>query len=136
MSTFGSFRVEFSARRTLARLHEQIGAAGLAAAAAVPGLAAAVDQHSAAVRDILTFGVEGAAGVAGVVLLAGYAKGLLDRATENGWRPVVPADLTGWVRADWLTTRLLGVCALATTIDDPRYRLDDIDPLEPVAENG
>ena len=103
--------VEASARRTLAQLHERIGAPGLAAAAAVPGLLAAVDQHAAAVRDILAVGVEGSAG--GVVLLAGYARGLLAQGSEMGWRVGVPAGLTGWSEADWLTARLVAVCELA-----------------------
>ncbi|MFD9894923.1 DUF6401 family natural product biosynthesis protein [Amycolatopsis sp. NPDC059027] len=120
--------VESSARRTLAGLNERLGTAGLAAAAAVPGLAAALDQHSAAVRDILASGVETSAAVAGVVLLAGYARGLLDEATGRGWTLRVPADLPAWTAADWLTTRLVGVCALAATIDTPRA--------DPLAENG
>ncbi len=113
MSGFVAVFAEFSARRVLTRLHNQIGIAGLAAAAAIPGLAAVIDQHSAAVRDILEFGVEGSATVAGVVLLAGYARGVLDQARESGRLPRVPAELTGWAETDWLTARLLGVCALA-----------------------
>lgn len=136
VSTLRAAWAEFSARRTMAHLQERIGVAGLAAAAAVPGLAAAVDQHSAAVRDILAMGVEDAAGVAGVVLLAGYARGLLDQGREAGWEPAPPADAAGWVDAGWLTTRLLGVCALAARAEDPRYRFDGIDPLEQVAERG
>jgi hypothetical protein len=119
----------------LARLNEKLGTAGLAAAAAVPGLAAVVDQHSAAVRDILAFGVEESAAVAGVVLLAGYAQGLLDHARDTGNDLDPPADPAAWVQADWLTTRLLGVCALAASIDDPDYRLGDADSLMPVAEH-
>jgi hypothetical protein len=92
----------------LTHLDHTIGGPGMAAAATVPGLTAAVDQHAAAVRDILVAGVEGP--VAGVVLLAGYARGLLDHAREIG-RPV--GAPTGWARADWLTTRLLAVCDLA-----------------------
>jgi hypothetical protein len=109
---------EFSARRTLAQLHERIGAPGLAAAAAVPGLVAVVDQHAAAVRDILAFGVEGPA-VVGAILLAGYAKGLLDQGREMGWRFGDPQSSTGWAGADWLTTRLLAVCELARRVDHP-----------------
>lgn len=108
---------EFAARRRLAALQEQLGA-GLLAAAAVPGLGAVVDQHSAAVRDIVTFGVEGSAAVAGVVLLAGYAAGLIDQAKELGWGFSSPVD---WACADWLTSRLLAVCALAKRFDEPGY---------------
>ena len=117
MVSLPAFGVEFSARRTLKNLHEQVGA-GLLAAAAVPGLTAAIDQHSAAVRDIVTMGVEGSTAVAGVVLLAGYARGLVDAAKEAGWRFTSPAD---WTQADWFTARLLAVVALAKHIDHPDY---------------
>ncbi|OXM48788.1 hypothetical protein CFP71_31590 [Amycolatopsis thailandensis] len=112
--------VESSARSTLSRLHQQIGVAGLAAAAALPGLSAVFDQHSAAVRDILAAGVEGSAAVAGVVLLAGYTRGLLDEAKTKGWTFRAPADLAAWNTSDWLTARLVGVCSLAATMDDQR----------------
>jgi hypothetical protein len=106
---------EFSARRTLEGLQDRIGRPGLAAAATVPGLTAAVDQHAAAVRDILAGGVEGSA-AAGVILLAGYARGLLDHARE----PVeVPLMLAGWARVNWVTARLLAVCDMARRTDDP-----------------
>jgi hypothetical protein len=108
---------EFLARRTLARLHEQL-AAGLLAAAAMPGLSAAIDQHAAAVRDIVAMGVEGSAAVTGVVLLAGYACGLVDQAVELGWRFRPPADVSAWANADWFTSRLLAVCALAKQCDE------------------
>jgi hypothetical protein len=110
---------EVSARRMLAHLHDRIGGPGLAAAVAVPGLAAVVDQHAAAVRDILAAGVQGSATATGVVLLAGYARGLLDQAREMGWRFGAPATAAGWARIDWLTTRLLAVCDLASRADRP-----------------
>lgn len=131
MLGFATYFAEFSARRTLRQLHDQFGAAGLVTASTIPGLAAAIDQHSAAVRDILAAGVEGSAAVTGVVLLAGYARGLLDQAREQGWQPRVPADPEGWTRADWLTSRLLGVCALASRADEPRPRVD-LAGLEPL----
>jgi hypothetical protein len=107
------------AQRWLAGLMDQLGEAGLAAAAAVPALMAAVDQHAAAVRDILLLGVEGSAAAAGVVLLAGYAKGLLDQAgtTAAELRAAVGEH---WHRADWLTVRVLAVCALSR--DDRWHR--------------
>ncbi|NKQ55810.1 hypothetical protein HFP15_23315 [Amycolatopsis sp. K13G38] len=117
MVSLSALGLEFSARRTLKSLHDQLGA-GLLVAAAVPGLTAAIDQHSAAVRDIVTMGVEGSAAVAGVVLLAGYARGLVDAAKESGWRLTSPAD---WTQADWFTARLLAVCSLAKRIDEPDY---------------
>jgi uncharacterized protein DUF6401 len=93
-----------------------VGAAGLVAAAAVPGLAAMVDQHAAAIRDILTVGVESGAAVAGVVLLAGYARGVQDHLRERGEQVRVPRDQTGWLHADWFSVRLLAVCAMAKTL--------------------
>lgn len=108
----GIRRLERSAHRLLERLHDQVGA-GLVAAAAVPGLAAVVDQHAAAVRDILTVGVPAGAAVAGSVLLAGYAQGVLDHVREKGQQLRVPADTAGWTRADWISMRLVAVCALA-----------------------
>ncbi|HJP76067.1 MAG TPA: DUF6401 family natural product biosynthesis protein [Pseudonocardiaceae bacterium] len=113
MPGFASAFAEFSARRALSQLHDQLGHAGLAAAAAIPGLGAAVDQHAAAVRDIVDVGVEDSATVAGVVVLAGYARGMLDKAKELGWRVTAPGHLADWTRTDWLTARLVAVCALA-----------------------
>ncbi|WP_257900991.1 DUF6401 family natural product biosynthesis protein [Saccharothrix obliqua] len=77
------------------------------------GVLAAVDQHAAAVRDILAVGAPAAAAA---VLLAGYAKGVLDEAAAVGWRlpPVVE-----WPTADWTTLRLAAVCALARNADEP-----------------
>lgn len=108
-------RLERSARRLLDRLHDQVGA-GLVAAATVPGLAAVIDQHAAAVRDILSAGVETGAAVAGSVLLAGYAQGVLDHVRERGGQLRVPTDAAGWVRADWFSMRLVAVCALARNL--------------------
>ena len=105
-------RLERSAHRLLDRLHDQVGG-GLVAAANVPGLAAAVDQHAAAVRDILSFGVESGPSVARQVLLAGYAQGVLDHVRERGEQLRVPADADGWAMADWICLRLASVCALA-----------------------
>lgn len=107
--------VESSARRALVRLHDRFGAPGLAVAAGVPGLAAEVDQHAAAVRDILSFGVDRPASVSPEVLLAGYARGLVDALRELGGLVAAPVDAAGWLRADWSSLRLLGVCALAAS---------------------
>jgi uncharacterized protein DUF6401 len=97
---------------------DQVGDAGLAAATTVPALLAAVDQHAAGVRDILMLGVEGAAVAAGAVLLAGYAKGLLDQAgTDAGRLRATVGEC--WHHADWLTVRVLAVCALSR---DDRWR--------------
>ena len=88
-----------------------MGAAGLAAAAALSGLSAAVDQHAAAVRDATTVGLEAAA-IASVVLLASYGHGVLNHAREHGWQPPRP-DAAAWRSADWASLRLTAVCALA-----------------------
>jgi len=97
----------------LDRLNAQLGAAGLLAAAAVPGLAAVLDQHTAAVRDILTHGVQSGAAVGAEVLLAGYAQGVQDHVRERGLTLSIPADTAGWREVSWYHVRLLAVCALA-----------------------
>jgi len=125
----GVRRLERSARRVLDRLHEQIGTAGLVAAAAIPGLGASVDQHAAAVRDILTAGVESGAAVAGTVLLAGYAEGVLDHLRESGMSLRVPDDKSGWLRADWASMRLLAVCSLARNTGRGIGSTDDLPSL-------
>ncbi len=127
----GVRRLERSARRALERLHEQLGTAGLVAAATVPGLAAVVDQHAAAVRDILTTGVESGAAVAGAVLLAGYAQGIQDHIRERGLTLAVPTDTTEWRTASWFHVRLLAVCSLARNVlpGHPVTRSDDLPSL-------
>ncbi|WP_330228554.1 DUF6401 family natural product biosynthesis protein [Nocardia sp. NBC_00508] len=124
MFFLGPAMLEVSARRTLNRLHQTHGAPALAAAALLPALSAALDQHAAAVRDILQHGVPDATNVPATVLLAGYARGLLDQAREAssaeryidglpdgpGTRDTVPADVLDWAEADWIHLRLAGVC--------------------------
>ncbi|WP_447006619.1 DUF6401 family natural product biosynthesis protein [Saccharothrix isguenensis] len=106
---------DFPARRFLDRLSDELGIAAVVASGVLaPGVLAAVDQHGAAVRDILAFGVPAAA-VAGVVLLAGYARGVLDEATAQGWQ--VP-PVVDWANADWTTLRLAAVCQLSRS-DEP-----------------
>jgi hypothetical protein len=112
----GVRRLERSARRALERLNTQLGTAGLVAAATAPALAAVVDQHAAAVRDILMVGVESGAAVAGIVLLAGYAQGVQDHVRERGLQLAVPSDTAGWLEASWYHVRLLAVCTLARNV--------------------
>ena len=114
----------------LAHLDARIGSPGMAAAATVPGLTAAVDQHAAAVRDILTIGVDGVGvdsagvdGAMGAVPLAGYARGLLDQAKTMGWPVETPMAQT---TVNWLTTRLLAVCDLARRMDEPGTNLEPL----------
>lgn len=116
-----------SARRWLGQLHDDIGAAGLAAAAALPGLAAAIDQHAAAIRDSITPGMEGSASLAGLVLLASYGRGVLEYAHERGWRPPT-GGAHNWVHADWTSLRLAAVCALAPAAGQPAPQLPPLDP--------
>ncbi|HEX4723269.1 MAG TPA: DUF6401 family natural product biosynthesis protein [Pseudonocardiaceae bacterium] len=122
MLGFISHWAELSARRMLAHLDVRIGSPGMVAAATVPGLTAAVDQHAAAVRDILTIGVDGPAAM-GAVSLAGYARGLLDQARTMGWPVEAPM---GWTKVNWLTTRLLAVCDLARRMDEPKTSLEPL----------
>lgn len=122
MLGFISHWAELSARRMLAHLDVRIGNPGMAAAATVPGLTAAVDQHAAAVRDILTIGVDGPTAM-GVIPLAGYARGLLDHARTMGWPVGAPL---GWSKVNWLTARLLAVCDLARRMDEPRANLEPL----------
>jgi hypothetical protein len=111
----GVRRLERSARRLLDRLQGHLGA-GLLAAATIPGLTAVIDQHAAAVRDILEAGAESGAAVAGTVLLAGYAQGMLDHVRDRGGQLRVPTEAAGWAHADWVSMRLVAVCALARTL--------------------
>lgn len=68
-----------------------------------PGLLAEVDQHAAAVRDILILGNAGL----GPAQLADYARGIEDVARDRGRRPEGGHD--------WVWLRLAGVCVLAMT---------------------
>ena len=101
-----------SAHACLAELHETVGAGGLAAADASPGLMALVDQH-AGIRDSLSVDVRPLT----AVILAAYAEGVRDAAFTHGWRPSV--DPFDWAEDDWVMRRLLAVCALARTLPDP-----------------
>ncbi|SCF30452.1 DUF6401 family natural product biosynthesis protein [Micromonospora mirobrigensis] len=104
-----------AARSTLALLTASVGAAGLAAAAARPGLLASVDQHAAAVRDSL----DGDRRPLTPAALAGYAEGVRSAARQHGWWPP-PTDADPWDAPDWTLTRLLAVCALTRSLD-PRH---------------
>lgn len=102
---------EKNARQWISELSGRIGLAGWTALAMTPALAAEVDQHGAAVRDILLLGVEGAGTVGAVVLLAAYGRGLLDDVTDADWTPT-----------SWLGVRLMAICQLA--------HLHDVKPLD------
>lgn len=119
--------MQSSARRWLGQLHDDIGAASVAAAAALPGLAAAIDQHAAAIRDSITLGMESSASLAGLVLLASYGRGVLEYAQQRGWRPPT-GGAHSWVHADWTSLRLAAVCSLVPTIGQPAPTLPPLDP--------
>ncbi|MFF0545467.1 DUF6401 family natural product biosynthesis protein [Nocardia thailandica] len=103
MFALGPAVLEMTARRNLrhlARTHH--------VAEPVPAVSAQLDQHAAAVRDILALGTTPAPAA---VLLAGYARGLLDHARDTpGFSLAAPAD---WCAADWLQLRLAAVVAMA-----------------------
>jgi hypothetical protein len=96
------------ARAALDGLMTWLGGTGLAAAAALPGLLAEVDQHVAAVIDTLCRDGR----PPGPIALAGYTAGVRDGATAHGWY-VPDAVSLDWTRADWATVRLVAVCAIA-----------------------
>jgi hypothetical protein len=105
---------EWRARRWLSVLVARVGAEGMAVAASAPGLAASVDQHAAAVRDILlqTGSIDP---LPDRVLLAGYGRGLLDR-FDVSIEEVGRYASGRWTRPDWLALRLLAVCTLARSL--------------------
>jgi len=86
----------------------RLGEAGLAAATALPGLLAELDQHAAAVLDAL--GRDGSPPAPQT--LARYAEGVYDAATGRGWR-APEAGRLDWARADWAVLRLVAITRLA-----------------------
>jgi Family of unknown function (DUF6401) len=108
---------EAGARRELTMLSDRI-IQGLRSVE--PALQAAIDQHAAAIRDILSL----TAGQAGLVELAAYARGVRDVAVERGW-PVgrVSTDM------DWVTIRLLAVVSLAFPPSRQRHEATDLPAL-------
>src|SRR5256885_17030955 len=101
-----------AARAALADLTERIGTPGLAAAATLPGLLAELDQHGAALRDLLGENDRAPSPIG----LAGYADGLRDMAGDLGWH-LPQAHQVDWARASWLLVRLLAVCQLPAPTD-------------------
>lgn len=82
------------------QLIAEIGEAGVEQMRRDPGLAAAVDQHSAAVRDVIT--ASGDEPVSDVLL--DYVHGFADAAIERGWWP--EGDF------DWETVRVIAAYSL------------------------
>ena len=92
----------------LAELTTAVGTAGLHAATRLPGLFAAIDQETTALRR--TLGGDGR--VPSAAALAGYAEGLVEAAACAGWRIPLATEVD-WATADWLLVRLgpAGRCA-------------------------
>jgi hypothetical protein len=86
-----------------------VGVDGLVAALRSPGLLAAVDQHSAAVREAL-IARGGGVDAAG---LTGYARSVIAAAHRMGRPLPAQADDVAWPRAGWHLLRLVAVCAVA-----------------------
>jgi predicted heme/steroid binding protein len=99
---------ESAARKELAALGAKLRPEGFEVG---PHLRAVIDQHAAAVRDILAL----TAGRAGPVQLAAYTRGIVDVAADRGWRPG-----THFGAQDWVTLRLLAACDLALSDEAPR----------------
>jgi hypothetical protein len=102
-----------AARAALADLTLRIGTPGQVAAARLPGLRAAIDQHAAALRDLLGDGDRAPSPIG----LAGYADGLRDMAGGLGWHLPQPHQVD-WPAAPWLLVRLVAVCELAEVPPD------------------
>jgi hypothetical protein len=83
----------------------EIGEAGIAEMGRDSGLAAAVDQHAAAVRDVIA--ASGDELVPSVLL--DYLHGFTDAAIERGWWPT--GDF------DWETVRVVAVCWAMQELD-------------------
>jgi Family of unknown function (DUF6401) len=100
--------LRLAAQWALADWMRRLGAVGMDAMRAVPGLVAQVDQHAAQVRDALV-DRHGEIPLAG---LAAYADGVADIATARGWSAAEVVD-GDWAGASWPTVRLLSICVLA-----------------------
>ncbi|WP_412745841.1 DUF6401 family natural product biosynthesis protein [Krasilnikovia sp. MM14-A1004] len=103
-----------SAHACLDALTASVGESGFAAAGDSPGLLAAVDQHSAGIRESLSADTRPLT----AVVLAAYAEGVREAAYKHGWCP--PADAIDWGVQDWVLVRLLAVCSLARSLPPRR----------------
>ncbi|RAY14533.1 hypothetical protein DPM19_12175 [Actinomadura craniellae] len=84
-----------------------IGVAGVAKMAETPGLAAEVDQHAAAVRDIVVASGERL----NEASLLDYLHGFAEAAVERGWWP-------GSGGPDWEFIRVVAVCWLLSKVGE------------------
>jgi hypothetical protein len=87
----------------LRRLASEVTRAGQTAMRRRPHLVAAVDQHAAAVRDMLATDERGMHPTA----VFDYLRGFLEGARERGWYPAVG------VFDEWEDIRLLACCQMA-----------------------
>jgi Family of unknown function (DUF6401) len=99
-----------TAHASLDDLTATVGISGLEAGSRLPGLLAAVDQHSAGIRDSLSADARSLT----AVILAAYAEGVRDAAFKHGWQP--PTGPIEWEQHDWVLYRLLAVCSLARAL--------------------
>ncbi|MCO6010116.1 DUF6401 family natural product biosynthesis protein [Actinoallomurus purpureus] len=79
---------------------DEVGEDGVAAIRRMPGLAAAVDQHAAAIRDVIAASGDELT----PRVLRDYLEGFTDAAIERGWWPTDDFD--------WETVRVIAVCWL------------------------
>jgi hypothetical protein len=106
---------------------------GVAAVAAVPAVAAVVDQHAAAIRTTLTGPVTPSGGAEALIpvaaslvvlptltQLAAYVRGLTDQATAHGWYPPMPGAAQP---LDRISLRILAACQLARTVSASAHSL-------------
>ncbi|MEV5712069.1 DUF6401 family natural product biosynthesis protein [Actinoallomurus sp. NPDC052274] len=96
------------AREVVRQMIDEVGEEGIAAMKRMPGLAAAVDQHAAAIRDLVA--------EAGQELtprvLREYLENFTDAAIERGWWPAEEFD--------WETVRVVAVCSLIQELQELR----------------
>ncbi|WP_345366770.1 DUF6401 family natural product biosynthesis protein [Actinoallomurus liliacearum] len=96
------------AREVVRQMIGEVGEEGVAAMGRMPGLAAAVDQHAAAIRDI----VAGSGQELTLRVLREYLEGFTDAAIERGWWPDEEFD--------WETIRVVAVCSLIQELQELR----------------
>ncbi|GAA0358383.1 DUF6401 family natural product biosynthesis protein [Actinoallomurus spadix] len=93
------------ARELVRQMIDEVGEDGVAAMGRLPGLAAAVDQHAAAIRDL----VAGAGRELTPQFLREYLDEFTDAAIERGWWPDEAFDFE--------TVRVIAICALIRELE-------------------
>jgi hypothetical protein len=100
----------------------RLGMAGITAMTRSPGLAAAVDQHAAAVRDVIT----ASGGTVHADSLRDYLDGFAQVAMDRGWRPDADGEPADDEDHSWQTMRVLAVYRM---LEDERREVDLPDEL-------